>query len=67
MTPILTDEQRRALRIADDAGPIEVVDPTTNVTYVLLRADVFARLAAQADPTLNDDGDELYLLRAGWE
>jgi hypothetical protein len=53
--------------MADDAGPIEVVDPETNVTYVLLRADVFARLAAQADPTLSDDGDELYLLRAGWE
>jgi hypothetical protein len=68
MTPILTDEQRRALLNADDAGPIEVVDPTTKMTYVLLRADVFARLAAQADPTLaDDDGDEAYMLRAGWE
>ncbi len=65
MPPILTDEQRRALRATDGAGPIEVVDPATNVTYVLLRADVFARLAAQADPSLTDDGDERYLLRRG--
>ncbi len=67
MTPILTDEQRRALRVTDDVGPIEVLDPTTNTTYVLLRADRFARLAAQADPAFSDDGDELYLLKSGWE
>ncbi len=67
MTPILSDEQRRALRVIDDAGPIEVLDPTTNTTYVLLRADQFARLAAQADPAFSDDGDELHLLSAGWE
>ena len=67
MTPILTDEQRRALRAVDGSGPIEVVDQATGVTYVLLRADAFARLAAQTDPSLTDDGDEAYLLRAGWE
>ena len=67
MAPMITDEQRHALRAAEDSGPIEVVDPKTNVTYVLLRADLFARLAAQADPSLADDGDELHLLRTGWE
>ena len=67
MSVHLTDEQRRALRASDDAGPIEIVDPSTNVTYVLLRADVFARLAALADPSPTDDGDEQYLLRAAWE
>ena len=67
MTPILSDEQRRALQVIDDAGPIEVFDPTTNTTYVLLRADQFARLAAQVDPAFNDDGDELLLLGASWD
>ena len=41
MTPNLTDQQRKALHEANDAGPVTVVDPTTNIEYVLVRADVF--------------------------
>ena len=41
MIPQLTDEQRESLHLANDAGPVEVVDPTTQITYVLLRADLF--------------------------
>jgi hypothetical protein len=44
MTPSLTDQQRQALHEADDAGPVTVVDPATNTSYVLVRADVFQGL-----------------------
>jgi len=44
MTPDLTDQQRQALREANDAGPVTVVDPATHTQYVLLRADVFQEL-----------------------
>ena len=65
MTPILSEEQRRALHATNVEGPIEVIDPTTKVSYVLVRADHFARLAAQADPYLARDIDQDYLLGAG--
>jgi len=44
MTPNLTDQQRQALHEANDAGPVTVVDPTTDTHYVLVRADVFQEL-----------------------
>jgi len=44
MSPTLTDQQRQALHETHDAGPVTVVDPTTNAKYVLLRADVFQQL-----------------------
>jgi hypothetical protein len=63
MPLILTEEQRRLVRGAAGAGPIEVIDPGSDASYVLLRTDAFARLAAQADPHPTRDGtDELYLL-----
>jgi hypothetical protein len=37
----LTEEQRRALR---EEAPPRLVDPDTNETYVLLRAEVYDRL-----------------------
>ena len=40
-----------------------MIDPGSDASYVLLRTDAFARLAAQADPHPTRDGmDELYLL-----
>ena len=39
----LNDEQRHALANAGDS-PVDVVDPQTNVAYVLIRADLFARI-----------------------
>jgi hypothetical protein len=44
MTPDLTDQQRKVLHEANDAGPVTVVDPTTNIEYVLVRADVFKEM-----------------------
>jgi len=65
MALILTEEQRRLLRAADESGPIEVIDPTDNASYVLIRTDAFARLAAQADPYPPRDGtDDNFLLAA---
>lgn len=37
----LTEEQQRAVA---EAAPPRVVDPTTNIAYVLVRADVYERL-----------------------
>jgi hypothetical protein len=63
MPLILTEEQRRLVRSTAGAGPIEVIDPGSSATYVLMRTDAFARLAAQADPHVAADGmDEQLLL-----
>jgi hypothetical protein len=53
----LTEQQRLAIAEAGD-GPPTVVDPATNVAYVLVRADVYARLRAVADGVAK---------RAGWD
>ena len=42
-TPLLTDEQRQALRDSNDRGPVTVLDPQTQVNYILLRADLYDR------------------------
>ena len=61
MPLILTEEQRRLVERTASSGPIEVVIPGSNASYVLLRTDAFARLAAQADPYPARDGmDELF-------
>jgi hypothetical protein len=41
MSMILTEEQLREL---EEPGPARAVDPRTNVTYVLLRAELYERL-----------------------
>jgi hypothetical protein len=46
MNPTLTDEQRQALHAANDRGPVTVVDPATKESYILMRADLFARCHA---------------------
>jgi hypothetical protein len=54
MPPALTDEQRQALLAADARGPVTIVDPLTDQTYVLLRADLFERCKTLFD---KDDFD----------
>ena len=68
----LTDEQRRLLFESADTPPT-VVDPLTETSYVLVRAEVYERIKE----LLYDDGDwtpeeQLRLLadsgkRAGWD
>lgn len=42
-TPLLTDEQRQALQDSNDRGPVTVLDPQTQVNYILLRANLYDR------------------------
>jgi hypothetical protein len=44
MAPQLTEQQMQALHETDDAGPVTVVDPITDTSYILVRADVFQEL-----------------------
>src|SRR5260370_8364284 len=48
MTPILPDQQRRALQTTP--APVRVLDPQTNETYVLLRADLYDRIKDLIEP-----------------
>ena len=48
MTIELTEQQRRALAEAGDTPPT-ITDPETNTEYVLVRADVYAKLRAVVD------------------
>ena len=67
----LTEQQQQALDA--EPKPLQVVDPRTNIAYVLVRADAYERL----QPLLYDDGlwtdeEKLQLLaesgrRAGWD
>jgi hypothetical protein len=57
MTIELTEPQRRALAEAGGAPPT-VTDPDTRTEYVLVRADVYARLRAVVDGVTR---------RAGWD
>jgi hypothetical protein len=41
----LTEQQRQALARSSESPP-RVLDPVTNTTYVLLRADVYAKVQA---------------------
>jgi hypothetical protein len=44
----LTEAQRQAIAVSDEAPPT-VIDPQTNVAYVLLRKEVFERLQSILD------------------
>jgi hypothetical protein len=46
MPPELTEEQRQALQDAHDSGPIMLIDPTNQTSYVLVRADLYDRYRA---------------------
>jgi hypothetical protein len=60
MTPRLNDELRQAV-IDNGGAPFYVVDPATNESYVLMRADQFERIKALTE---GSDVDELYPLLA---
>jgi hypothetical protein len=57
MTIELTEQQRRAVAQAGDSPPT-VTDPETGTGYVLIRADVYAKLRAIVDGIAK---------RAGWD
>jgi hypothetical protein len=44
MSVFLSDQQRQALHEANGAGPVTVVDPATNVQFILLRADIYEQI-----------------------
>jgi hypothetical protein len=52
----LTEPQRQAVRGSE--SPPTVIDPETQTAYVLVRADVYARLRAVVDSVTR---------RAGWD
>jgi hypothetical protein len=65
----LTEAQRQALEERPDE-PLRLIDPRTRRAYVLLPADVYARLLAQPE---EDELSDTYAaqmesaLRAGWD
>jgi hypothetical protein len=69
MTPPLTEEQSLAVAARPDE-PVRLIDPKTNIVYVLLRADAYERVCS----LLEDDHDirDTYAaqfasaMRAGW-
>jgi hypothetical protein len=46
--PIITPEIRQAIQQAGEQ-PVELTDPETNSTYVLVSAEVYARLCSVRD------------------
>jgi hypothetical protein len=46
MNLILTQEQQETLHKATDHSPVIVVDPATEISYVLVRADVYEQCRA---------------------
>ena len=56
----LTDDQRLAIE-QGGGSPIYIVDPATNSSYVLLRADDYEKMKAQPDV---DDVSSMYPLLA---
>jgi hypothetical protein len=64
----LTEQQAQAIAAAGNTPPI-VVDPKTKTSYVLVRQDLFERLADQAydDSPWTDEEMELLAWEAGKE
>ncbi len=57
----LTEQQAQALAAAGDKPPV-VVDPNTNVPYVLIRKEVYERLTAEEyeeGPWSDEEMDQL--------
>jgi hypothetical protein len=70
MTPELSPELRQAVHQLRGAEPLRVVDPDTQTTYVLVRAEIYDQL--QAESSNEDDLAATYpaqieaALKAGW-
>ena len=72
MPPLLTEEQRQVLHGAADRVPITVLDPTTNLSYVLVREDLYNRFKSLFEEDPITSNERLFHLqqcgrRAGWE
>jgi hypothetical protein len=72
MAPELSPDLRQAIHQLPGMQPLRLVDPDTNTTYVLVRAEVFDQIQAAL---LDDEADlsETYsaqseaAIRAGWD
>jgi hypothetical protein len=62
--PTLTPEQRRAVESAGEE-PVEITDPQTNATYVLLRAEVYGRMRAILEEESEDRREKEAWARLG--
>jgi hypothetical protein len=49
MIPKLSEELQIALRQSRGTGPVCAIDPATNETYVLVRADVYEQMKGLVD------------------
>ncbi len=70
MTPHLTEDQRQAIK-KTGGKPVDVVDATTNVHYVLVRADQYEKVRALVGELTDIDPREAYAaidetFREGW-
>jgi hypothetical protein len=67
---LLSDELKQVVHVQGDQ-PIELVDPDTQRTYVLLPREVYDRLAAPGGDALSESERRKLLrdfgLRAGWD
>jgi hypothetical protein len=71
MTTQITDEQRHAIE-QQHGGPVYVVDPTTEKSYVLLAQEVYQRVRAIVENESIDVSNlyaaqERALSAAGWD
>jgi hypothetical protein len=55
---VLSPEQRRAIGEAGDQ-PVPIIDPETHDAYVLVRAEVYARLATVPQPSSHQPNPEI--------
>ena len=55
---VLSPEQRRAIGEAGDQ-PVPIIDPVTHDAYVLVRAEVYERLAAVPQPRAHQPNPEI--------
>jgi hypothetical protein len=71
LTP-LTAEQQQAVRQATDAAVVRLLDPDTQVSYVLLRLDLYEQVSALFEVDDYDLSDTYAAqmesaMRAGWD
>ena len=70
MHPILTSEQLEALQANPDCA-VRVVDPQTNATYVIVRADIYEQMHSilRSEYQIGDTylAQVRSAMRAGWD
>jgi hypothetical protein len=70
MTTTLSDDQRQAFE-QTGGKPVDVLDPMTNIQYVLIRADQYERVRSLVEDVQDIDPRETYpaidaAFREGW-